>query len=125
MNPNDPLLDHIILCIYDLLKKHILTLISKSENNINIYRDIKSLIFQCVNTRYLELENPSNIMKNCICDCISILIISGITHTWENCIEELIQNVEICNNNKSELIYILVELEIFLEIVLFTPLSLK
>ena len=106
MNPNDPLLDHVILCIYDLLKKHILTLISKSEKNINIYRDIKSLIFQCVNTRYLELENPSNIMKNCICDCISILIISGITHTWENCIEELIQNVEISNNNKSELIYI-------------------
>ena len=89
MNPNDPLLDHIILCIYDLLKKHILT-----------------LIFQCVNTRYLELDNPTNIMENTICDCISILIISGITHSWENCIEELIQNAEISNNNKQKLIYI-------------------
>ena len=106
MNPNDPLLDHIILCIFNLLQKHILTLISKCEKDISIYKDIKTLIFQCVNTRYLELDNPTNIMENTICDCISILIISGITHSWENCIEELIQNAEISNNNKQKLIYI-------------------
>ena len=105
MNPNDPLLDHIILCIFNLLQKHILTLISKCEKDISIYKDIKTLIFQCVNTRYLELDNPTNIMENTICDCISILIISGITHSWENCIEELIQNAEISNNNKQKLIY--------------------
>ena len=106
IDSNDVLIDHIIVCIFDLLKKHILTLVSTNENQINIYKDIKSLIFQCVNKRYLDLENPSYAMKNIICDCISILIISGITHSWENCIEELILNAENNKNNKPELIYI-------------------
>ena len=106
IDSKNALLDHIIICIYDLLKKHILTLISTNENQINIYEDIKSLIFECVNKRYLELENPSYAMKNFICGCISILIISGITHSWQNCIEDLILNAERNKNNKPELIYI-------------------
>ena len=100
---NDQILDHIIICIYDLLAKHITTLASVEENQISIYNEIKSLIFQCVNKRYLSLENPTNIMKNFICDCISILIISGISHNWEKCIEELISDAQ---NNTPELIYI-------------------
>ena len=71
INQNDQILDHIIICIYDLLAKHIKTLASVEENQISIYNDIKALIFQCVNKRYLSLENPTNIMKNFICDCIS------------------------------------------------------
>ena len=106
MNPNDPKIYDLILCIFDLLKIHVLTLISKCEKNNNIYGDIKSLIFQIVNTKYLGFEIPFNI-KDAICDCVSILIISGITHHWENCVEELIQNAENNNNNnKPELIYI-------------------
>ena len=101
------ILDHIITCIYGLLKKHILTLIKENEKQINIYNDIKLLIFQCVNKRYLNLDNPSYVMKNKICDCISILIISGITYSWKSCIEDLIQEAENNNNkNKAELIYI-------------------
>ena len=99
-------MDHIIVCIYDLLKKHILTLISTNEEQVNIYNDIKSLIFQCVQKRYLYLENPSYIMKNYICDCISILIISGITFSWQNCVEDLIQDAENNKNKNPELIYI-------------------
>ena len=100
---NDQILDHIIICIYDLLAKHITTLASVEENQISIYNEIKSLIFQCVNKRYLSLENPTIIMKNFICDCISILIISGISQNWEKCIEELISDAQ---NNTPELIYI-------------------
>ena len=101
------ILDHIITCIYGLLKKHILTLIKENEKQENIYKDIKFLIFQCVNKRYLNLDNPSYTMKNKICDCISILIISGITHSWKSCIEDLIKEAENNNNkNKAELIYL-------------------
>ena len=106
INQNEPILDHIIICIYDLLAKHIKILVSTDKNQINIYNDIKTLIFQCVNKRYLNLENPTNIMKNFMCDCISILIISGITHNWENCIEDLILNTQ---NNNPELIYICIK----------------
>ena len=48
------LLDHIIICIYDLLQKHIMTLIKINENQTNIYNEIKSLIFQAVDKRYLN-----------------------------------------------------------------------
>ena len=101
------ILDHIITCIYGLLKKHILTLIKENEKQVNIYNDIKLLVFQCVNKRYLNLDNPSYTMKNKICECISILIISGITHSWKSSIEDLIKEAENNNNkNKAELIYI-------------------
>ena len=106
INSENQILDHIIVCIYDLLKKHILTLIKTGNEEINVYNDIKILIFQCVNKRYLQLQNPSNIIRNYICDCISILIISGITHNWNNCIEELIDNAKNGINNNPELIYI-------------------
>ena len=107
INSNDQILDHIIICIYGLLQKHIMTLVELNENHINIYNDIKSLIFQCVDKRYLNLENPSYAMRNTICDCISILIISGITHSWENCIEELISKAKTGSKNRNnELIYI-------------------
>ena len=106
INSENQILDHIIVCIYDLLKKHILTLIKTGNEEINVYNDIKILIFQCVNKRYLQLQNPSNIIRNYICDCISILIISGITHYWNNCIEELIDNAKNGINNNPELIYI-------------------
>ena len=107
INSDNQILDHIIICIYDLLQKHIMTLIEMNEKNINIYNDIRSLIFQCVDKRYLNLKNPSYAMRNTICDCISILIISGITHSWENCIEELISKAEIGSKNGNyELIYI-------------------
>ena len=105
INSENQILDHIIVCIYDLLKKHILTLIKTGNEEINVYNDIKILIFQCVNKRYLQLQNPSNIIRNYICDCISILIISGITHNWNNCIEELIDKVEIYNSNSLPTIY--------------------
>ena len=101
------LLDHIIICIYDLLQKHIMTLIKINENQTNIYNEIKSLIFQAVDKRYLNFANPSYAMKNTICDCLSILIISGITHSWEKCIEELISKANsYSQNGKVELIYI-------------------
>ena len=107
INSDNQILDHIIICIYGLLQKHIMTLIEMNENQINIYNDIKSLIFQCVDKRYLNLENPTYAMRNTICDCISILIISGITHSWENCIEDLISNAEtFSKNGNNELIYI-------------------
>ena len=99
----DPLLDHIIICIYGLLKKHIQTLISANLNRKEIYNDIKTLIFECVKKRYLNLENPTYIMRNYICDCISILIISGITCCWNTCIEDLIKEAK---SGNSELIFI-------------------
>ena len=102
-NQNDPLLDHIIICIYGLLKEHITTLVSTNINQKNIYNDIKTLIFECVKKRYLNLENPSNIMRKNICDCISILIISGITCSWTTSIEDLIKEA---NSENQELTYI-------------------
>lgn len=100
------ILDHIIICIYDLLKKHINILISTDEKFDGYYKDIQNLIFQCINKRYLGIENPSNIIRNIICGCVSILIISGITQSWENCIEDLIQNTFNNENKKEELIFI-------------------
>ena len=88
------------------IQKHILTLIKTDNDETNAYNDIKILIFQSVNKRYLQLQNPSNIIRNYICDCISILIISGITYNWNNCIEELIDNAKNGINNNPELIYI-------------------
>ena len=93
-DPNNTLLDHIIICIYGLLKKHIISLISNYENKQGIYNDIKSLIFECVKKRYLGLENPTNIMRKNICDCISILIITGISSSWETCISDLINEAK-------------------------------
>ena len=104
IDSKDPILDHIIVCIYGLLKEHIKTLLSSNQN---LYNDIKKLILYSVQKRYLELNNPSYVTRNNICDCISILIISGITNNWKNCVEELIkesQKDELNNNN--ELIYI-------------------
>ena len=93
-DPNNTLLDHIIICIYGLLKKHIISLVSNYENKQGIYNDIKSLIFECVKKRYLGLENPTNIMRKNICDCISILIITGISSSWESCISDLINEAK-------------------------------
>lgn len=100
---NDPLLDHIIICIYGLLKKHIQILISANLNRKEIYNDIKTLIFECVKKRYLNLDNPTYIMRNYICDCISILIISGITSSWSTCIADLIKEAK---SGNTELIFI-------------------
>ena len=36
INSDNQILDHIIICIYDLLQKHIMTLIEMNEKNINI-----------------------------------------------------------------------------------------
>ena len=74
-NQNDPLLDHIIICIFGLLKEHITTLVSTNKKNKNIYNEIKRLILECLKKRYLNLHNPTYIMRNYICDCVSILII--------------------------------------------------
>ena len=100
---NDPLLDHIIICIYGLLKEHISTLISTNKIHQNIYNDIKGLILECLKKRYLYLENPTYIMRNYICDCISILIISGITCSWKTCIQDLVGEAK---NGNNELIFI-------------------
>ena len=100
---NDPLLDHIIICIYGLLKKHIITLISTNINQQNIYNDIKSLILECLKKRYLNLDNPTYIMRNYICDCLSILIISGITCSWKTSIQDLINEAK---SGNQELIFI-------------------
>ena len=94
---NDPLLDHIIICIYGLLKEHITTLVSTNKNQKRIYEDIKNLIFECVKKRYLNLDNPSYIMRKNICDCISILIISGITCSWTESIKDLIKEANTGN----------------------------
>ena len=99
----DSLLDHIIICIYGLLKKHIITLISTNINQQNIYNDIKYLILECLKKRYLNLGNPTYIMRNYICDCLSILIISGITCSWQTCIQDLINEAKSGNH---ELIFI-------------------
>ena len=100
---NDPLLDHIIICIYGLLKKHISTLVLANINQKGVYNDIKTLILEIVKNRYIKLENPSYIMRNYICDCISILIISGITSSWQTCIQDLINET---NSRNPELIFI-------------------
>ena len=94
---NDPLLDHIIICIYGLLKEHIITLVSTNKNQKRIYEDIKNLIFECVKKRYLNLDNPSYIMRKNICDCISVLIISGITCSWTESIKDLIKEANTGN----------------------------
>ena len=77
INKNEPILDHIIICIYDLLANYIKILVPTDTCQANIYNDFKSLIFRYINKRYLNLDNHTNIMKNFKCDCISILIISG------------------------------------------------
>ena len=100
---NDPLLDHIIICIYGLLKEHIATLISTNKSQQKIYADIKGLIFECVKKRYLNVVNPSYIMRKNICDCLSILIISGITCSWKSSIEDLIKEA---NSDNPEMIFI-------------------
>ena len=62
---------------YDLLAIHNKILVSTDTCQANICNDFKSLIFRCINKKYLNFENRSNITKNFLCDCISILIISG------------------------------------------------
>ena len=76
-----------------MLKKHIMYFITQSINEINIFNEIKNFIFECVNKRYLNISNPTYIMRKNICDCISVLIIAGIGHAWPTCIEELIKEV--------------------------------
>ena len=39
------------------IQKHILTLIKTDNDETNAYNDIKILIFQSVNKRYLQLQN--------------------------------------------------------------------
>ena len=51
-----------------------------SEEGLKIITFLR-IIFECVKKRYLDLKNPTNIMRKNICDCISILIITGITKT--------------------------------------------
>ena len=103
---NDPLLDHIIISIYEMLKKHISILVSANLNQKNIFNYIKDLILECLKKRYLNLENPTYIMRNYICDCISILIISGITCSWTTVIQDLINEAK---NGNPELVFIAIK----------------
>lgn len=66
-------------------------LIARNKKEQETYNVIKSLIFKCVKERYLNLKNPSYIMRKNICDCLSILILSGINYSWPSCITDLIK----------------------------------
>ena len=67
------------------IQKHILTLIKTDNDEINAYNDIKILIFQSVNKRYLQLQNHKliYICLRAIADC-NIIIMNIIKNDNNN-----------------------------------------
>ena len=96
MEETNPLLVHIISCIFDLLKKHFKLLLSTNPKNKGIYQNIKTLIMKCLE-RYLRMNNPNKLITTYIAECLSILILSGVFYHWTSCIPDLIE--ESMNSN--------------------------
>ena len=67
------------------IQKHILTLIKTDNDETNAYNDIKILIFQSVNKRYLQLQNHKliYICLRAIVDC-NIIIMNIIKNDNNN-----------------------------------------
>lgn len=101
LDAKNPLIDHVSICIYGLLKKHIMKLLSTEQKDSQLYIQIKNSILKLIKEKYLSNSNFfSDLLKKNISDCLSVLIISGIFHNWMNCIPELIEesskNAEFC-----------------------------
>ena len=78
-----------MISIYGLLKKHIKLLLSTNPKDANYYKTVKMLIMNCINDKYLKMNNPIIIMRD-MADSLTILILSGIFYHWPTCIQDLI-----------------------------------
>ena len=101
MEENNQLINQVILCIFGLLKRHMESLLSKNAKDEEIYKNVKFLIIKCIKDKYLKMNNPNNILRKTISDCLTLIIISGIIFNWPTCIKDLInesihQNIEFC-----------------------------
>ena len=98
---NNPLIDHIILSIYGLLKNHMKLLLSTSKKDEEIYNNVKLMIIKCLKNKYLKMNNPSYTTRKTISDSLTLLILSGVFYHWPTCIQDLInesikENWEFC-----------------------------
>ena len=105
MDESNPLLDHILSCIFGLLKKHFSLLISDNPQYKGLYDIIKKLIIQKCLKKFLSLNNPSRNLTNNMSGCFTLLIIGGSIFHWTNCIPELIE--ECYKNSNSSFCYII------------------
>ena len=66
------------------------TLLSTNPKDEAIYNNVKILILKCIKDKYLKMDNPNDIVRKTISDCLTLIIISGIFYNWQTCIQELI-----------------------------------
>ena len=97
----NPLIDHVIISIFGLLKTHIKLLLSTNKKDEEIYNNVKILIIKCLKDKYLKMTNPSYTVRKTISDSLTLLILSGVFYHWPTCIEDLInesmkENIEFC-----------------------------
>ena len=90
MEENDPLIQHVITCLYSILKLNFKTLLPSNPQHITIYQNVKTIIIKCLE-KYLTMKNPPKFITINIADCFSILILSGVFSNWTTCISELIE----------------------------------
>ena len=90
MEENDPLIQHVITCLYSILKLNFKTLLPSNPQHITIYQNVKTIIIKCLE-KYLTMKNPPKFITINIADCFSILILSGVFSNWTTCISDLIE----------------------------------
>ena len=106
MDENNPLISHVISNIYSCLKEHMDYLCSIKDKESEIYNDIKNYVIKCLN-KYLNINNPDNLIRKNISDILMIILLSGLFYCWPNSIEDLINETKNSNlNNGIEFCYI-------------------
>ncbi len=91
--------------LFSLLKKNINLLLSMIGKDSEIYNGVKNLILSCIKNKYLEMNNPSIIVRKNVSDSLTLIILSGIFHHWKTCIPDLIN--ECYKKGNLEYIYII------------------
>ena len=99
MEENNPLILHIISCMFSLLKTNIKSFLSKNPQSNVIYQKIQTLLMKCFE-KYLNMKNPHKLITRNISDCFSILILGGVFCHWTECISDLIEMSKKSNNLK-------------------------
>ena len=104
MDENNILINHVITSIFGLIKSNMYHLLSTNAKDIEIYKNVKYLILNCIKNKYLKMKNPNTIIRKNISDSLTLVILSGIIYHWTSAIQDLINE---CNNQGNlEYIYI-------------------
>ena len=104
MDENITLINHVITSIFGLLKSNMYHLLSTNSKDVEIYKNVKFLILNCIKNKYLKINNPNTIIRKNISDSLTIVILSGIIYHWTSSIQDLIN--ECSNLGNLEYIYI-------------------